>query len=141
MELAVRKISFSSLPKINVKPQEQRRPSSLVSSALPETVASIAIAAAVVGTAATILAKRTKASEEAEVPMKICEACWGLGYVLNAKVKALYSRNSQTKVLRGQDWLLRIWPLDTQQGFQRNGATAQSALLRYHALPAMAVER
>ncbi|CAN6557032.1 unnamed protein product [Malus baccata var. baccata] len=79
MELAVRKISFSSLPKINVKPQKQRRPSSLVSSALPETVASIAIAAAVVGTAATILAKRTKASEEAEVPMKICEACRGSG--------------------------------------------------------------
>ncbi|XP_048444905.1 uncharacterized protein LOC103947693 [Pyrus x bretschneideri] len=80
MELAVGKISFSSLPKVNVKPQEQRRrPSSLVSSALHETVASIAIAAAVVGTAATILAKRTKASEEAEVPMKICEACRGSG--------------------------------------------------------------
>ncbi|KAM1040447.1 hypothetical protein TB2_029285 [Malus domestica] len=80
MELAVRQISFSSLPKINVKPREQRRrQSSLVSSALPETVASIAIAASVVGTAAAVLAKRTKAAEEAEVPMKICEACRGSG--------------------------------------------------------------
>ncbi|KAB2606673.1 hypothetical protein D8674_006390 [Pyrus ussuriensis x Pyrus communis] len=72
MELAVGKISFSSLPKVNVKPQEQRRrPSSLV--------ASRAIAAAVVGPAVTILAKRTKASEEAEAPMQICEACRGSG--------------------------------------------------------------
>ncbi|KAM1149133.1 hypothetical protein ACFX13_030418 [Malus domestica] len=65
---------------VNVKPREQRRrQSSLVSSALPETVASIAIAATVVGTAAAVLAKRTKAAEEAEVPMKICEACRGSG--------------------------------------------------------------
>ncbi|RXI04635.1 hypothetical protein DVH24_038909 [Malus domestica] len=77
---------------VNVKPREQRRrQSSLVSSALPETVASIAIAASVVGTAAAVLAKRTKAAEEAElsiqmnsfsevqVPMKICEACRGSG--------------------------------------------------------------
>ncbi|ONI00855.1 hypothetical protein PRUPE_6G107600 [Prunus persica] len=79
MELAVHKLSFSSLPQINVKLQEQRRRPSLVSAALPETAASIAIAAAVVGTAATILVRRTKASEAAEVPMKICEACGGSG--------------------------------------------------------------
>ncbi|CAL8161451.1 unnamed protein product [Prunus armeniaca] len=79
MELAVRKLSFSSLPQFNVKLQKQRRRPSLVSAALPETAASIAIAAAVVGTAATILVRRTKASETAEVPMKICEACGGSG--------------------------------------------------------------
>ena len=37
-------------------------------------------------------------------------------YVLNAKVKDLCLRNCQMKVLRRQDWLQRIWPLDIQQG-------------------------
>ena len=39
-----------------------------------------------------------------------------LAYVLNAMVKDLCSRNCQRKVLRRQDWLQRIWPLDIQQG-------------------------
>lgn len=43
------------------------RKSSIVSSALVETAVSIAVAATVVGTAATLLAKRTKASEVTEV--------------------------------------------------------------------------
>ncbi|XP_062011259.1 uncharacterized protein LOC133727868 [Rosa rugosa] len=79
MELAVRKLPVLSFPKIDVKPQEQRRRVSFVSSALPETVASVAIAATVVGAAATILVRRNKAAEAAEVPMKDCEACGGSG--------------------------------------------------------------
>lgn len=47
--------------------QETGRKTSMVSSALPETAASVAIAATVVGAAATILARRTKASEATEV--------------------------------------------------------------------------
>lgn len=48
--------------------QQRVKRSSIVSPALAETAVSIAIAATVVGTAATLLARRsTKASEEAEV--------------------------------------------------------------------------
>lgn len=39
----------------------------IVSSTLLETAASVAVAATVVGAAATLLAKRSKASEETEV--------------------------------------------------------------------------
>jgi uncharacterized membrane protein YjjB (DUF3815 family) len=52
---------------IDGKSQELGRKTSLVSSALPETVASVAIAATVVGAAATLLVRRTKASEVTEV--------------------------------------------------------------------------
>ncbi|KAB1206101.1 hypothetical protein CJ030_MR7G011654 [Morella rubra] len=51
----------------------------MVSSALPETAASVAIAATVVGAAATILARRTKASEATEIRLKVCEDCGGSG--------------------------------------------------------------
>ncbi|XP_019199287.1 PREDICTED: uncharacterized protein LOC109192996 [Ipomoea nil] len=50
-----------------------------ISSALPETAASIAVAATVVGAAATLLVRRTKASAEIEAPTKICEDCGGSG--------------------------------------------------------------
>jgi len=89
-----------------------------------------------------------------------------LAYVLNAMVKDLCSRNCQRKVLRRQDWLQRIWPLDIQQGilsstlslslkfelvhwtelnwtmsgFQRNGATVQGALLLETVVLAVVVE-
>lgn len=43
--------------------RQRKRP---VSSALPETAISIAVAAAAVGAATTLLIKRTKASEETE---------------------------------------------------------------------------
>ena len=52
---------------IDVKLQKQKRKASTISSALPETAASVAIAAAVVGAAATVLARRTKATETDEV--------------------------------------------------------------------------
>ncbi|OIT26819.1 PREDICTED: uncharacterized protein LOC109214816 isoform X1 [Nicotiana attenuata] len=50
-----------------------------VTSALAETAVSIAVAATVVGAAATILVRRTKASEAIEAPPKICEDCGGSG--------------------------------------------------------------
>ncbi|KAK4440708.1 hypothetical protein Salat_0405700 [Sesamum alatum] len=48
-------------------------------SALPETAASVVVAATIVGAAATYLVRRTKSSEETEVPTKICEDCGGSG--------------------------------------------------------------
>ncbi|KAG8387623.1 hypothetical protein BUALT_Bualt02G0040400 [Buddleja alternifolia] len=48
-------------------------------SALAETAASIAVAATVVGAAATFLVRRTKSSEVTKVPMKTCEDCGGSG--------------------------------------------------------------
>ncbi|XP_031286342.1 uncharacterized protein LOC116145028 isoform X2 [Pistacia vera] len=63
----------------DIKPQEQGRKISTVSSALPETAASVAIAATVVGAAATLLVRRTKGSEATEIPMKTCEDCGGSG--------------------------------------------------------------
>jgi uncharacterized membrane protein YjjB (DUF3815 family) len=52
---------------IDGKSQELGRKTSMVSSALPETAASVAIAATIVGAAATLLVRRSKASEVTEV--------------------------------------------------------------------------
>ncbi|VFQ96575.1 unnamed protein product [Cuscuta campestris] len=56
-----------------------------IASALPETVATFAVAATVVGTAATLLARRTKASNDVEVPTNRCEACGGSGVCSECK--------------------------------------------------------
>lgn len=61
------------------KPHSHARKELKIASALPETVASIAVAATVVGTAATLLARRTKASNDFEVPANGCEECGGSG--------------------------------------------------------------
>ncbi|CAI9105004.1 OLC1v1003826C5 [Oldenlandia corymbosa var. corymbosa] len=47
--------------------------------AVPETVASVVVAAAIAGAAATLLAKRTEDSAKTEVPTKICDDCAGSG--------------------------------------------------------------
>ncbi|XP_027107347.2 uncharacterized protein [Coffea arabica] len=47
--------------------------------ALPETAASIAVAATIVGAAATLLQRRTEASETTEASTKICDDCGGSG--------------------------------------------------------------
>ncbi|KAL5565761.1 hypothetical protein UlMin_028925 [Ulmus minor] len=70
-------IVFKS-PKIDKKSQGKWKRVS-VNSALPETAASVAIAATIVGAAATLLVQRNKASKETEVPMKTCEDCGGSG--------------------------------------------------------------
>lgn len=65
-----------------MKPQ-QRRNASFVRSGLPETAASVAIAATVVGVASTLLVRRTRASDVAgkkiQIPSKVCEDCGGSG--------------------------------------------------------------
>ncbi|KAK9279470.1 hypothetical protein L1049_013149 [Liquidambar formosana] len=76
-------------PSIDVK--SQGRKVSTVSSALLETAASVAVAATVVGAAASLLVRRTKDSEnkdseaiepskvEAQIPLTVCEDCGGSG--------------------------------------------------------------
>ncbi|KAK4758224.1 hypothetical protein SAY87_019525 [Trapa incisa] len=67
-------------PRLSLKLQGiQRKNASSITSSLTETAVSVAVAATVVGAAATILVKRTKASEELEVPEKTCEDCGGTG--------------------------------------------------------------
>ncbi|XP_052184280.1 uncharacterized protein LOC127796255 isoform X2 [Diospyros lotus] len=68
-----------------VKSKQPRGKRSVILSALPETVGSIAVAATVVGAAATLLVKRTKASKETEVPLKTCEECGGSGICSECK--------------------------------------------------------
>ncbi|XP_010940628.1 uncharacterized protein [Elaeis guineensis] len=51
----------------------------LVSSALPETAASVIVSAIAVSAAAALLARRTKASDPTMSSLKICEDCGGSG--------------------------------------------------------------
>ncbi|KAI3676960.1 hypothetical protein L1987_86576 [Smallanthus sonchifolius] len=52
----------------------------LVAYGLPETAASVAVAATVVGAAATLRARRTKSEETAQaVPTRTCDDCGGSG--------------------------------------------------------------
>ncbi|EXC31769.1 hypothetical protein L484_020593 [Morus notabilis] len=86
MKLAVQPSTFAAFSKIDKKSQEQgKRVSSIITPALPETAASIAIAATVVGAAATLLVQRNKASKTTEVPMKTCEDCGGSGICSECK--------------------------------------------------------
>ncbi|KAI3896732.1 hypothetical protein MKW98_009585 [Papaver atlanticum] len=96
MELTLPSLSFSTseLPKVlvhssnrcsvstlHLRSLERRRRKFIVYSSLPETAASIVIAAAVVGTATNYLLKTIKASEStnAENLLKPCEDCSGTG--------------------------------------------------------------
>ncbi|KAJ4725052.1 Cell division cycle protein 48-like protein [Melia azedarach] len=79
MKLIIRKGLHGKVFSLNIKSLEQGRKLPTVSSALPETAASVAIAATVVGAAATLLVRRTKSSEETEIPLKTCEDCGGSG--------------------------------------------------------------
>ncbi|KAF5931009.1 hypothetical protein HYC85_031882 [Camellia sinensis] len=113
MELTLQTLSFAPFPKIRdsklknhrtfernhhsasyVKSKEPRRKISVISSSLLETAASVAVAATVVGTAATLLVRRTKASEETEVGLpkkwsyctkcssaRSCTSCGGRGKI------------------------------------------------------------
>ncbi|XP_040992823.1 uncharacterized protein LOC121239612 [Juglans microcarpa x Juglans regia] len=81
----IRDFKHNSCPLRDGKSQEPGRKTLTVSSALPETAASVAIAATVVGAAATFLVRRTKASETPEIPMKVCEDCGGSGICAECK--------------------------------------------------------
>ncbi|KAL6967183.1 hypothetical protein U1Q18_032984 [Sarracenia purpurea var. burkii] len=65
--------------------KEPRKKTLAISFALPETAASVAVVATVVGAATTILVRRNKASEETEVPLKVCEDCGGSGICSECK--------------------------------------------------------
>ncbi|KAK8641576.1 hypothetical protein V6N13_010972 [Hibiscus sabdariffa] len=78
-------LEYRAWPLINVKSKEHRRKLSTRSLALPETAASVAIAAAIVGGAATLLARRTKASDAIEIPSRPCEDCEGSGICSECK--------------------------------------------------------
>ncbi|KAM7502096.1 hypothetical protein LguiB_001000 [Lonicera macranthoides] len=69
----------NSIFPFSLKSKEVGEKVSIISAGLPETAASIAVAATVVGAAATLLVRRTKASETTEAPSKICDRCGGSG--------------------------------------------------------------
>lgn len=70
---------------------------SVKSSALPETFASVAIAATVVGAAATLLVKRTKASQELETISRICDDCGGSGICPECNGEGFLSKKMSDK--------------------------------------------
>ncbi|XP_058082955.1 uncharacterized protein LOC131230949 [Magnolia sinica] len=69
----------------HLKSHEQRRKRCVESSALPETAASVVVAAVAVGAAATLLTRRTRASEPVDSSLKICEDCGGSGICSECK--------------------------------------------------------
>ncbi|XP_057456100.1 uncharacterized protein LOC130747245 [Lotus japonicus] len=118
----------------NVKSQLQRRGLS-VSSALPETAASVAVAATLVGAAATLLAKRSKASEPTQIQLKVCDdcggsgicsACNGEGFMLrkrsdeSAEKARVQAKNAATRFTAG---LPKKWSYCTKCSSARNCST------------------
>lgn len=106
-----------------------------ISSALPETIVSVTIASAVVGTAATILIRRTQQSEKSQIPVKTCEDCGGSGicpeckgegFVLqklseeNAERARSISKNAATRYTSG---LPRKWSYCTKCSSARSCST------------------
>ncbi|CAN1182292.1 hypothetical protein LINPERHAP2_LOCUS35882 [Linum perenne] len=77
--------TFSSSSNVNILNQSRRKPI-VVPHGLVETAASIAIAATVVGGAATLLVNRTKATEaNDQIQLKTCEECGGSGICSECK--------------------------------------------------------
>ncbi|XP_028791970.1 uncharacterized protein LOC114762716 isoform X1 [Neltuma alba] len=70
---------------IDVKSQLQGRKCSTITSALPETAASVAVTATLVGAAVTLLVKRTKPTETKEIQFRVCEDCAGSGLCSECK--------------------------------------------------------
>ncbi|KAK7262272.1 hypothetical protein RJT34_29838 [Clitoria ternatea] len=91
MDLALSLPCFSHTH--NVKLQLQRRRVSTVSSALPETAASVAVAATLVGAAATLFVRRSKNSESVtQIQFKVCEDCGGSGICSECKGEGFVNR-------------------------------------------------
>uniref|UniRef100_A0A1J3ET18 DUF7895 domain-containing protein n=1 Tax=Noccaea caerulescens TaxID=107243 RepID=A0A1J3ET18_NOCCA len=92
--------------------QKAKRSSTAIP-AIAETAVSIAIAATVVGTAATLLARRSnKASEEAEASTKECEVCGGSGICSECKgegfvLKKLSDENAEKARLTAKNMATR----------------------------------
>ncbi|XP_065864996.1 uncharacterized protein [Euphorbia lathyris] len=108
----VNKLDRKAWTSVDVKRQKQHTKTSVVGSALPETAASLAIAATVVGAAATLLARRTKASETNEIQLKECEDCGGSGICSECKgegfvLKRLTEQNAEKARLNAKNMATR----------------------------------
>ncbi|KAK6144420.1 hypothetical protein DH2020_021240 [Rehmannia glutinosa] len=121
------------------KAKSQRGEAVRIVCALPETAASIVVAATVVGAAATFLRRRTKSSEVTEAPTKTCEDCGGSGVCSECNGEGFVLKRLSEGSAEKARLMAKIWQLDTQPGFQRSGATAQSAPLLDLVLHAVAV--
>ncbi|XP_057781835.1 uncharacterized protein LOC131000084 isoform X2 [Salvia miltiorrhiza] len=77
------RVSYGSLNAYKAKTRS--RETVKVLSSLPETAASVAVAATVVGAAATFLMRRTKSSESTEAPTRTCDDCGGSGVCSECK--------------------------------------------------------
>ncbi|XP_008463221.1 uncharacterized protein LOC103501412 isoform X5 [Cucumis melo] len=112
MELTLPTPLFVSIPKTDMKLQGGRRTLTIASS-LPETAASVAIAATVVGAAATFLSRRNKDSEAVEVPLITCEDCGGSGLCSECKgegfvLKKLSDENAERARLAAKNMATRF---------------------------------
>ncbi|KAL5765718.1 hypothetical protein ACOSP7_016335 [Xanthoceras sorbifolium] len=114
MKKACNGMHSKSLPLIDIR-SRRREKLSTVTSALLETAASVAVAATVVGAAATLLSRRTKGSEGTEIPMKICEDCGGSGICSECN---------------GEGFVLKKI---SEKGAERARLTAKNAATRYTA--------
>ncbi|KAJ4910361.1 hypothetical protein Rs2_04982 [Raphanus sativus] len=109
-------VSFFDMKRSSHQRPKRRSSSSSSTTAIPalvETAVSVAIAATVVGTAATLLVRRsTKASEEAEAYMKECEVCGGSGICSECKgegfvLKKLSDENAEKARLTAKNMATR----------------------------------
>nr|GEZ03590.1 uncharacterized protein [Tanacetum cinerariifolium] len=99
----------------------------LVPNGLPETTASIVVVATVVGAAATLLVRRTKSIEKAEVvPTRTCDDCGGSGLCPQCKGERFVLKRLSDGSAEKAGLNAKIWLLDTQQGYQRDGATTRN---------------
>ncbi|KAL0533952.1 hypothetical protein IC582_028228 [Cucumis melo] len=104
---------LNSIPlSADMKLQGGRRTLTIASS-LPETAASVAIAATVVGAAATFLSRRNKDSEAVEVPLITCEDCGGSGLCSECKgegfvLKKLSDENAERARLAAKNMATRF---------------------------------
>ncbi|KAK2433894.1 hypothetical protein QL285_019102 [Trifolium repens] len=133
-----RPVSLCCFPQ-NVKSQLQRR-SFAVSSSLPETAVSVAVAATIVGAAATLLVQRSKTSSEStKIELKdcddcggsgVCSACKGEGFVLrkrsdeSAEKARSLAKNMATRFTAG---LPKKWSYCTKCSSRRNCSTCDGS--------------
>ncbi|OAY75770.1 hypothetical protein ACMD2_01384 [Ananas comosus] len=97
-----------------------RQTKCFLSSALPETAASVLIASVAVGTAATLLARNIKASQTATSSLKVCEDCGGSGICAECNGEGFILK----KISDESAEKARM----AAKSFRRNGPTAPNAL-------------
>ncbi|WCJ40964.1 hypothetical protein M5689_021857 [Euphorbia peplus] len=108
----VNKLDRKAWTSVNVKRRNQHMKTTIVGSSLPETAVSVAIAATVVGAAATLLVQRTKASQTNEIQLKECQDCGGSGICPECKgegfvLKRLTEENAERARLNAKNMATR----------------------------------